>query len=263
MRIPPPARLLIALLAIALLGTLPAAQAQPAADAKPLRVLFIGNSYTSVNNLPAMVQSLAVAAKENRKFEFVAVTPGGYSFQQHHDQDKSQALARIAEGGWDFVVLQEQSQMPFMYPKTTLNYGAKLGELIKAQKATPLLYLTWARENQPENQAALTKTYTELAKTLNAPIAPVGVAWEAAREQRKNLALYQKDQSHPSAPGSYLAACVFYATFYDKSPQNLPNRVMIGEPGKQRLLAEIKKEDAAFLQKVAWDTVQSNRPKKE
>src|SRR5689334_14784342 len=46
----------------------PLRAAEPAEGGGPMRVLFIGNSYTSVNNLPGMVQALAVAAKEKRKF---------------------------------------------------------------------------------------------------------------------------------------------------------------------------------------------------
>ena len=248
---------IIRLFAILLVSMFTAANTPQAhADVnQPMRVLFIGNSYTSVNNLPGMVQALATAAKEPRRFEFAALTPGGWSLQRHVDEEKSEAPKKIAEGKWDFVVLQDQSQMPFVYPKVTLDYGSKLGALIKEQKATPLLYLTWAREHQPENQATITKTYTELSKALDCPIAPVGPAWEAARAQRKELVLYHADNSHPSPAGTYLAACVFYAKIYGKSPEGLPAKLMLQTTGKPRLLADVPQEDAAFLQKIAWKTV--------
>ena len=249
----------LALVCVIWLSTMPAAQAAESDAAGAMRVLFIGNSYTSVNNLPGMVQALAVAAKENRRFEFVAVTPGGWSLQQHLDEEKSEAPKKIAEGKWDFVVLQDQSQMPLVYPKVTLDYGGKFGALIKEHKATPLLYMTWARENQSENQAPITKTYTELAKSLECPIAPVGLAWQAARAERKDLVLYNADKSHPSAAGTYLAACVFYATIYGKSPEALPAKLTLQAGGKLRLLADVPQADATFLQKTAWKTVSAKR----
>lgn len=230
------------------------AGAEEPAGAGPVRVLFIGNSYTSVNNLPGMVQALAAAAKEKRKLEFVALTPGGWTLQRHLEDEKSDAKKRIAEGKWDFVVLQEQSQMPFMYPKQTLDFGQKLGALIKESKGKPVMYVTWARENQPENQAEITKTYTELGKALEAVLAPAGPAWEAARKERPALKLYNADQSHPSPAGTYLTACVFYSVIYGKSPAGLPGKLSIAEGGKVRLLADVAKADAALLQKVAWET---------
>lgn len=243
------------LMSVLSLSGVTAARAADPADAAPMRVLFIGNSYTSVNNLPGMVQAMAAAAKEKRAFEFTTLTPGGWSLQRHVDEEKSEAPKKIAEGKWDFVVLQEQSQMPIVYPKVTLDYGSRLGALIKQHKATPLLYQTWARENQPENQSTINKTYTDLAKALECPIAPVGAAWESARAGRKDLVLYHADKSHPSPAGSYLAACVFFAKIYGKSPEGLPAKLMLQTGGKPRLLADVPQADAIFLQKTAWQTV--------
>ncbi|MDZ4782584.1 MAG: hypothetical protein SGJ19_20245 [Planctomycetia bacterium] len=222
-----------------------------------MRVLFIGNSYTSVNNLPAMIQSLAAAGKRERPFEFVTLAPGGWTLQRHVEDEKSEAPKKIAEGKWDFVVMQEQSQMPFAYPDKTIEYGKKLAELAKEAKATPLWFMTWARENQADKQAAIAKTYNELAKLTESKVLPVGLAWEATRKQRPDLKLYNKDQSHPSSAGTYLAACVFYGVIYGVSPEGLPGKLMTGDPGKMRPLVELPKVDAAFLQKVAWEMVKA------
>ena len=224
---------------------------------EPMRVLFIGNSYTSVNNLPGMIQAMARAAKEKRAFSYTTSTPGGWSFQQHLLDPNTKSPTQIARQSWDFVVLQEQSQMPFMYPKTTLEHGIRLGELVKAQNATPLFYLTWAREHQPEHQAAITKTYSELAKALDAPIAPVGLAWERARKEQPTIQLYMKDKSHPASAGSYLAASVFYAMIYGKSPIGLPGKLTAASNGKERILANLSAVEAKFLQEIAWTTVQA------
>ncbi len=226
-------------------------------NAKPqaIRILFVGNSYTSVNNLPAMIQRLAAAGKDCKPVEFKAVTPGGCAFQRHFDEEKFGTRKAIAEGQWDFIVLQEQSQMPFLYPDATLDYGKKLGALVKEQKARSLLYLTWARENQPENQAKLNDTYTKLGQAIGAPIVPVGPSWEKARAARSDLLLYSKDKSHPSPAGTYLAACVFHAVLHGKSPAGLPSKITTAD--NARPLADLAEKDAAFLQRIAWETVQT------
>ena len=72
------------------------------------RVLFLGNSYTSFNDLPQLLTGLA--ADMGHVVETASNTPGGYTLQGHASNDTS--LDLIAEGGWDFVILQEQSQVP-------------------------------------------------------------------------------------------------------------------------------------------------------
>jgi hypothetical protein len=65
------------------------------------------------------------------------------------------------------------------------------------------------------------------AALTGATVAHVGEAWAAFRATESvtppaRSALFQNDGSHPSPEGTYLAACVFYATLYGKSPVGLP-----------------------------------------
>jgi hypothetical protein len=83
---------------------------------------------------------------------------------------------------------------------------------------------------------------------MKAQIAPVGDAWQAARKADPKLMLHSKDQKHPTPAGAYLAACVFYATIYEKSPEWLP-----GSIGK------LTDDEARALQTIAWKTVQATR----
>src|SRR5436190_1748641 len=78
-------------------------------DPQPIRVLFIGNSYTYVNDLPRMVAALAQAGKQ-RPLVHERETPGGYSFEKHWMDGR--AVAKITGAKWDHVVLQEQSLRP-------------------------------------------------------------------------------------------------------------------------------------------------------
>lgn len=211
---------------------------QAAEPTDEVQVLFIGNSFTSFHNLPKMVTELAKAGKQ-RPLNFVQVTPGGCTLEKHWKDGN--ALAAIQSRKWDFVVLQEQSQGPLLNKDSMFDYGKKLNAEIEKNAAKTILYMTWAYSDKPDDQTAISKAYQNLAKEINSKVAPVGLAWEQTLLADKKSVLHEKDKKHPNVTGSYLAACVFYATIYGKSPEGLP-----GSIGK------MSDEDALPLQVIAW-----------
>jgi hypothetical protein len=76
--------------------------------------------------------------------------------------------------------------------------------------------MTWARRHTPDSQKAITQAYTSVAAEINAMLIPVGSVWQTFLQKHDHPDLYDKDGSHPSLGGSYLAACVFFATFSAK-----------------------------------------------
>jgi hypothetical protein len=211
-------------------------------EPKPVRVLFIGNSYTYVNDLPKLLAELARAGKQ-RPLEHDRETPGGCSLEKHWKDEK--AVKKIVGGKWDYVVLQEQSLRPLTNRDLMFEYAAKLDAEIKKQGASTLLYQTWARQDAPEKQEELSKAYLDLGKELKARVSPVGAAWERALKEDPRLMLHVADKSHPSKAGTFLAACVFYAVLYGKSPEGLPGDA-----------AGLGADEAKKLQVIAWKTVQ-------
>jgi len=246
--------------------TLPAAApGGPAPASRPAvtRILFIGNSYTSVNSLPNLLAGLAASAKPPRRLEVAQMTPGGCTLEKHWTA--TDARKAIAAGPWNYVVLQEQSLMPIMDPQRMHKYARLLDADIRKAGAKTVFYMTWARRNTPETQDALTEAYAGIARELGAQAAPVGVAWRNALKADPKLVLHRSDGSHPTPAGSYLAACVFYATLFDESPVGLAREVREpakdGKPGKT--LASLTDAQAAFLQKIAWETVKTSPPGRE
>lgn len=51
------------------------------AQTQPKRILWIGNSYTTVNNLPLLFHDLALSSGDTVIYDSNAL--GGYTFQQH------------------------------------------------------------------------------------------------------------------------------------------------------------------------------------
>jgi hypothetical protein len=217
------------------------------------RVLFIGNSYTAVNDLPGMVAALAKAGGRSIKIGMVA--PGGFSLAQH--LYSPQTLEALQSSQWDFVVLQEQSQIPAleqtrsqeMYPA-----ARALVQKIRQAGAQPIFFLTWAhRDGWPENnlpdyesmQLQINQGYMTIANELKTLVAPVGYAWLTAWLQDPQSDLWQADGSHPTEQGTYLTACVFYAVIFRQSPENNSYR------------AHLPASLAHYLQSVASNIVLS------
>lgn len=197
------------------------------------KVLFVGNSYTAVNDLPAMVSSIANGMGEEMTYEMSA--PGGCTFQLH----LTQSAQYIQQGGWDFVVLQEQSQLPsFPYGQfmnESYSYAQQLCEMIRQYnpEAQILFYMTWGRKNGDAQNAPyypvlatyegmdslLRARYMQMAQDNQAAVAPVGAVWHYIRDNYPQIELYQSDDSHPSIYGTYAAACCFYTVMYKKNPE--------------------------------------------
>ena len=199
------------------------------ATAAPEKVLFVGNSYTG--QVRAQVTKL-FASTGHRGIALSFVTPGGRKLEQHVEE--KDLLEKIAGGGWDVVVLQDQSQMPAVFPKRFLAASEKLHELIGKAGAETAYYQTWGRRDGDRQNAArfptyekmqraLTESYRGAARRDGAILVPVGEAWARVREERPDLgrALYKGDGSHPSAKGAYLAACCFYAALTGGDPRDL------------------------------------------
>jgi hypothetical protein len=215
------------------------------------RVLFIGNSYTYVNDLPGIFTSLAKSG--GHRVETAMSARGGWMLSDH--VSSTETLNQIKSSAWDYVVLQEQSQVPAsesvriaqMYPAARTLVGK-----IREVGAAPILFITWThRDGWPENgmpsydsmQTAINGGYVTIGEELNVRMAPVGYAWLETRRQSPQLDLWREDGSHPNEQGTYLAACVFYAVVYRESPEGLS------------YTGGLSREDAAVLQKMAADTV--------
>ena len=112
-----------------------------------------------------------------------------------------------------------------MYPAAT-----RLVAMVRQHGAAPLFYLTfahqagWPEEGLPDYssmQAAIDAGYIGIADQLGVPVAPVGAAWQTVVDAASHPAMWQSDGSHPTVSGTYLAACVFYATIFRQSPLGL------------------------------------------
>ena len=210
--------------------------------AKPARILFVGNSYSF--QIPKEFAKLA--KREGRKVEVEQVTKGGWDWAKHAKAEGT--LARIRDGKWDVVVLQEQSQTPAFgraqREQEMIPAAKTLVAAVRKAGAVPVFFVTWGRRDGDKQNAQvypddtmeamqerLLAGYREAAEAAGgAVLVPVGPAWLRAKKAGRLDGLFAKDGSHPAADGNYLGACVFYTSFYDAPVEKAPR-------GKKELAA--------------------------
>jgi PKD repeat protein len=202
------------------------------AQAKVYNVLFIGNSYIAVNDLPNMLKQLSLSLGDS--INVTSNTPGGSTFAAH--TLNATTISLLQQTNWDFIILQAQSQEPSFSPAQVQNatypYAKTLDSLAKHNNkcAQVFYYMTWGRKYGDANNCAnypvictylgmqgrLRESYLEMAKDNNSNTAPVGIVWQNVRSLDSTIELYNPDLSHPSISGTYLAACTFYNSLFKK-----------------------------------------------
>jgi hypothetical protein len=191
-------------------------------------VLFIGNSHTFVNDLPGMFCALA-SPRHSVHVESVAMPD--VSLRQHWDAGT--ARKAIERQHWDWIVLQESSRET---PGRLEDSIRLFDPVIAKSGAKALIYELWPRRDTKMDPGELERRYILVAHDVHHPLARVGPAWMAALADDPNLPLYRPDGNHAQPAGTYLAACVFYATIFGQSPVGLPGNV----------------PQASELQRIAW-----------
>jgi len=118
--------------------------------AQPVRILFIGNSFTFVNNLPEILTKLAAAGGVEVQTQLVGV--GGSTLNGHIGRGDAQKA--IHSGHWDYVILQDESSMGSILivngvrhpadPSDMWHGARELNKEIKSVGAKTAFFHTWA-----------------------------------------------------------------------------------------------------------------------
>ena len=148
-------------------------------------------------------------------------------------------------GTFELVVLQ--GDIPEGDEATFNEYARKFIEEAKKSGTRPVLFMGWAYERLNWiSQREIAQAHKILALETGTVVAPVGLAWSRVMAEHPALNLFAPDKEHPSASGSYLAACVVYATVMGQSPEGVMARDNT-----------IGIESANYLEQVAWQVVQA------
>ena len=233
-----------------------------------LKVLFIGNSYTSANNLPNLFSALADS--KGHPVDTTIVAPGGFKFSDHAVSPST--LEAINAEEWDFVILQNQSQIPGWKPDAVTTYSLPhvevLVDAINANNAESniIYYVTWGRESGDKDNcdyypvvctfeghtAALLEGYNIYQASTGGTLGLVGSAWQAVVNDSNFVLdagdLWTADGSHPTLAGSYLSANVLFVAVFNASPNGA------------NYTADLSAEQATYLQQIATEAMAEYNP---
>jgi hypothetical protein len=243
------------------------AQTKPAVTGigaeQPKTFLFVGNSFYYYNNSMHnyfLAFARAADARNRAAYRATSATISGSGLNWHDMESyfRPGALAAYSFVGdnqvvfnkfdkpFEAVIMNDCSQCP-VHPQLRgafHEYAKKHSQTITRHGARPVLFMTWAYADKPEMTAQLAEEYTVAGNNSNALVVPAGLAFAKALSKRPDLVLHHKDKRHPSMLGTYLSAATIYAAIYGKSP--------VGGPGADG----VDPQTAAFLQTIAWETVQ-------
>jgi len=197
------------------------------------KVLFVGNSLTYVNDVPALVRALAESAEDSLAVAMVAYPD--YSLSDH--LILGDAEAAITGEEWDVVVLQ-QGPSSLEQNREDLRAVVKVFEpVIRDAGAVPALYSVWPQSNRMGDFGRAIDSYALAAADVNGILFPVAEAWLETWRIDPGIVLYATDGLHASAAGSYLAALVIYGKLAGRSPVGLPGTLQLA-PGTTVTISE-------------------------
>jgi hypothetical protein len=209
-------------------------------EPSPRSILFVGNSLTYTNDLPALFGQVTRAAEDSVSVEMAA---GPNLAVIDHTNGATDAVARIDRGNWGFVVLQQGPTPAGICRDTLVMAAMRLAPHVRAAGGRVVLFLPWTRQSSPGALAGAAESATLAARAVGGVAVPVGLAWKLALEADATLPLYGPDGYHPAPAGSLLAALTIYDRLFGRDVREIPTAALaklsfpsLG-PGRLQLLA--------------------------
>jgi hypothetical protein len=173
------------------------------------KILFIGNSLTYTNDLPALVKQAAAKKGITVTTEMIAFP--NYALEDHWNDGHIQQL--IAKNKYDFVVVQQGPSSQAEGRTMLMDYGKKIKELCDKHGSTLAFFMVWPARANLHMIDGVIKNYSDAAVTTQSILCPVGAAWKKYFADTGEYDLYGPDQFHPAEKGSRMAAEVIVDSF--------------------------------------------------
>lgn len=242
----------VLLLTLGILLSVHSSSLAQAKEQEPIRVLFVGNSFTYFFNLPQVVAAMA----KSQGVEIITrqSTVGGSTLEQHWKEERGTRTRKLLDSlKWDYVVLNNHSLITVNGPDEFIDYSTRFVELIRSKGAEPIIMQTWGYKSNPLLIRPIMNGYAQLGKATQADVVPAGELFMEARKWRPDLELFQDDK-HPSSNGTYLLGLTFFKYFTGLPTSEIPTRLTtIDKDGEKLYLLFMSQEDADFLQQLVDD----------
>ena len=174
-----------------------------------MKVLFVGNSHTYFNDMPEMFAQF-VERTVGEKPDVTMLAYSGRELEWHRSEYFSIRFA-LMYGGFDYCVIQ-QAAHPYPPVDQTEKYFGQLADICRRCGTKPVVFMTWAQKEHPENQQIMIDTCEKLARDNGALLAPIGAVWERVINDYPDIDLFYEDGGHAGVYGDFLIASVLCRT---------------------------------------------------
>ena len=238
---------------------------------KPIKVLFIGNSFcfypTTATNLQTQFKGFCTAAGKTVTTDMDA-NPGQYFDGSGGHSTSTTTYAKIRSQQWDYVVLQDNQGYFAGYVHGISNsacFPANNRVRDSVYKNWPCAQVIWfsgwgyqggiPSQIPGDNTSVMNNRIDSNYQYLNDQyptkkelIAPFGKTWAAAIKVQPSIdvTLFYTDGNHPSATGQYSNAAVLYTMIFKQDP-TLVNYTVSG----------VSAANATLLKAKAYETVRT------
>ena len=211
-----------------------------------IKVLFIGNSLTYLNDLPGTLSKMALSVGDT--IQVNTVTLPDFALIDHYNGGSS-AVGAIAERRWDYVVLQQGPSSTPVNRDSLIIATRLFAAHIRAVGATPALYMVWPSRDRFSFFDEVRISYQMAADTVDGVFMPAGKAWLTAWASDPNQPLYHADGLHASPLGTYLAALVIYERLTGHDARLLPGTAVV-----EGFALNVPEATVRLLQRAAHET---------
>ncbi len=230
--------------------------------ARPISILFIGNSFSYYHSLPKLIARFAHASGAGDLF-VDGVFRGGATLKMLWDDGK--ALKKLYGRDWDYIVLQERGRLGGIIkdgivhagkPKIFATYAARFDKIAKARGAKTILYCppAFIGIGLFDDAKKLNAMYATVARRLHTEMISSEPAFTLALKERPHMSLFEHDEHHPNPTGTYLIAGLFYRKLFRKRISHLPLESYSSRSEripKNPKVVELSTADARFLWSIA------------
>lgn len=202
---------------------------EPSEDA--IKFLFVGNSTTYFNGTPIKFKGLCQAAGIEVDVDYCTFGSAylhEFADETHERGKKLRTMLKSEK--YDYVVLQDAGGAGYSDSEASVE---TILPLIKENGATPLLYMRYSSDVDPETRVESFykhySHYSRLSQKFDIKYAPASSSFLKCLEEYPDIDLYADDDSHHSAEGSYLIACSWLYSYLGVDPRgntynaNLPD----------------------------------------
>ncbi len=213
-------------------------------EEEPLKILFIGNSFTKGTNLDKGVGEFfcEVAQANGKQVDVTVIKHGGAHLSYYLDTTNyisyyTPLIRTLGSKEFDYIVLQECSLGPVNLLKTEmmpslLTFKNMLSSF--QPEAKVLLYMTHGYEenevvylnglkqllSEDDIQKYAQAGYMYAAEKTGYDVVPAGMYFRRARLLYPEMEMFMGDKKHPNYNGYFLIASAFYQALYGEAPES-------------------------------------------